>query len=99
MGGRGDDRMVVLRPHLEGRATLAEAAASAGVPIRTARRWLATYKAAGPAGLQPVVRSDRRRRRTPPELVTLIEGLALRRPPPSLADIHRKVGRVADQRG
>jgi hypothetical protein len=37
------ERMLVLRPHLEHGVPLARAATDAGVPIRTARRWLAAY--------------------------------------------------------
>lgn len=97
--GGGADRMAVLRAHLDGQVTLAAAAAAAGVPIRTARRWLAAYRANGPAGLKPAERADRGHRRTSVDLVALIEGLALRRPPPSLADIHRQVSLVAAERG
>ncbi len=100
MSGNGPaERMLVLRPHLERGVPLAQAAGAAGVPIRTARRWLAAYRAGGPAALEPAPRSDRGRRRTAVELVELIEGLALRRPPPSVADIHRQVCRVAAERG
>lgn len=59
---------------------LAQASATAGVPIRTARRWLAAYRSGGPAALDPASRSDRGRRRIPVEVVELVEGLALRRP-------------------
>lgn len=88
-----------MRAHLDGEVTLAAAAAAAGVPIRTARRWLAAYRANGPAGLKPAKRADRGHRRTSVDLVALIEGLALRRPPPSLADIHRQVSLVAAEGG
>ena len=42
-------RLAVLRPYLDGDAPLARAPADAGVPLRTARRWLARYREAGPA--------------------------------------------------
>lgn len=92
--GRGE-RMLVLRPHLEQGVPLARAAADVGVPIRTARRWLASYRAGGPAGVQRGPRRDLGRRRVPAELVELVEGLALRRPPPAIADVHRQVAEVA----
>ena len=38
-------------------------------------------------------------RRTVPELVQLIEGLALRNPPPSAASIHRQIQPIAAQHG
>ena len=53
------ERMLVLRPHLEHGVPLARAATDAAVPIRTARRWLAAYRAGGPAALEPAVRGDR----------------------------------------
>lgn len=91
--------MLVLRPHLEQGVPLARAATEAGVPIRTARRWLAAYRAGGPAALEPAARRDRGQRRIDPVLVQLVEGLALRRPPPTAAHIHRHVVAVAASRG
>ncbi|MFL0588501.1 helix-turn-helix domain-containing protein, partial [Sphingomonas olei] len=44
-------RMAVLRPYLIDGAPLARVATDAGIPIRTARRWIARYRADGPAGL------------------------------------------------
>jgi hypothetical protein len=41
-------RMAVLRPHLIDGVPLARVAADAGIPIRTARRWIARYRADGP---------------------------------------------------
>ena len=69
------------------------------VPLRTAQRWLARYRADGLAGLARPQRSDRGVRRTRPELVALIEGLALRRPRPSVATITRRAGQSAAERG
>ena len=90
--------MAVLGPHLFDRVPLIKAAADAGVPQRTAERWLAAYTADGSTGRSG--RSDRaRRRRIPVELVNLIEGMALRRPPPRVAEVHREAGRIADERG
>jgi hypothetical protein len=43
-------------------------------------------------------RSDRRRRRSPSELVMLIEGLALGSPRPTIAATHRQASEVAAQR-
>src|SRR6266542_4368677 len=44
-------------------------------------------------------RSDRGPRRMPPELQLLIEGLALRRPPPTIATVHRQAAEVARAQG
>ncbi len=41
------DRLAVLNPHLHEGVPLAEAARRAGVPRRTATRWLAAFQAGG----------------------------------------------------
>jgi len=78
-------RFAVLRPHLEDGVPLARAAGEAGVAARTAQRWLARYRACGLAGLARTARADTGRRRVPAELAGLIEGLALRKPRPTVA--------------
>lgn len=88
-----------LRPHLEDGVPLTRAAETAGVPLRTAQRWLARYRADGLAGLARPARADRGRRRIPVELQSFVEGLALRRPAPSAAAIHRLATEVADAQG
>ncbi len=97
--GEPVDPMLVLRPHLQDGLPLAQAARDAEVPLRTARRWLALYRAGGPAALLRAPRADRGRRRLPQEMVELIEGLTLRRPPPSVAHVHRTVLAAATDRG
>ncbi len=92
-------RWSVLRPHLEDGVALVYAARDAGVPERTAQRWLARYRDGGLVGLAVSPRSDRGRRRMPDELVAVIEGIALRRPRPSAATIHRRVLQVAERHG
>lgn len=92
-------RWLVLAPAVEDGVALTEAAVRAGIPLRTACRWLTRYRADGLAGLARALRADRGTRRTRPELVALIEGLALRRPRPSVATIFRRAGQAAAQRG
>lgn len=91
--------MTVLDPHLHSGVPLTVAAQQAGVPLRTARRWLAAYKSTGASGLSRSGRADRGGRRMPREMRELIEGMALRRPPPRVAEVHRAVGRIAADRG
>jgi putative transposase len=100
VGSDLEARMSVLGPHVFDGVPLTRTAAAAAVPLRTAQRWLAAYEADGATGLARAPRSDRaKRRRIPAELVTLIEGWALRRPPPRVAEVHRQAARVAVDRG
>lgn len=92
-------RFQVLRPHLQHGVALTAAAAAAGVEYRTVQRWLANYRRDGLAGLARRVRSDAGRRRLPDDLVAFIEGLALRRPAPTIAWIYRQAGQVATREG
>src|SRR5467141_1801500 len=88
-------RFAVLRPHLNDGVPLSEAACDAGVPLRSAQRWLARYRATGLAGLVRAKRSDTGNRKFPAELVHLIEGMALHKPRPSIAALHRKITALA----
>jgi len=88
-------RWQVLRPTLEEGVPLAAAAAAADVPLRTAQRWLARFQVDGLVGLARRPRRDRGARRLPDELVAVIEGLALRRPRPTIAFIHRQAAAAA----
>ena len=92
-------RFAVLRPHLEDSVPLARAADAAGVPLRTAQRWLARYRRDGLAGLARRGRGDAGARRSPDDLVTVIEGMGLKRPRLSAAAIHRRVRDVAATQG
>ena len=92
-------RWQVLRPHLEDGVALVHAAREAGVPERTAQRWLARYRDGGLVGLTAPQRSDRGGRRMPDELVAFIEGMALRHPRPSAATVHRRAVQVAERSG
>jgi putative transposase len=92
-------RLAVLEPHVHEGVPLTRAAAAAGVPLRTAQRWLAGYLAGGAGGLSRPVRANLGARRFPTELVAAVEGLARRRTPPKVAEIHRAVGTLATERG
>lgn len=92
-------RWLLLAPTVEHAVPLAEAAEHAGIPLRTAQRWLTRYRTDGLAGLVRAQRADQGLRRTQPELVALIEGLALRRPRPSVATITRRAEQAAAEHG
>ena len=87
------------RAELEDGVTLTAAARSAGVSLRTAQRWLSLYRQGGLVGLAPKRRSDRGTRRFPAGVVDLVGGLALRRPEPSTAWIHRQVVEAGHPQG
>lgn len=92
-------RLAVLRRHLDGDVPLTQAAADAGVPLRTVRRWLARYRTNGPSGLARRQRADSGTCKIVSELVELIEGMALTKPRLSAATIHRRVEAVARKQG
>lgn len=89
-----------LRPALEDGVPLAQVAREHHLALRTAQRWVAHYRTDGLAGLVRMPRADRgRHRRIVPQLQHLIEGLALQRPPPSAATVHRQISPIAAQHG
>ncbi|MFB4285821.1 helix-turn-helix domain-containing protein [Nonomuraea sp. MTCD27] len=102
--GRGSAmaRYELLAPHLHEGVPLARLAAGqgeSGVTYRTLQRWLAAYRRGGLEALARAGRKDKGLRRFPEELVSFIEGMALRRPRPSVATIHRQAASVAAARG
>jgi putative transposase len=92
-------RFRLLQPALEAGVPLTELAAAEGMALRTLERWCSRYRQDGLAGLARQPRSDRGQRHLPDALVQLVEGLALRRPPPSIAAIHRQIRSVAEREG
>ena len=92
-------RRLVLRAHLEDGVPLARVAAQSGIPHRTLQRWLA------PLPGRRIGRPGPGRARRPgpvplPRAVAvLVEGLALRTPVPSAAQVHRQVTAVAEREG
>jgi putative transposase len=88
-----------VQPFLEVGVPLTRLARTQGIPLRTLRHWVAQYRRAGLAGLARQPRADRGQRHLPTELQLLIEGLALCRPRPTAALIHRRASTVAQNRG
>ncbi len=85
-------RFEQLRPLLEDNVPLARLARELHLPRRTVQRWLTRYRREGLTGLARDQRSDRGQHRLRPGLREAIEGLALQRPPRSLASPLRAVG-------
>lgn len=88
-------RYRTLRPFLEDAVPLTHVARREGIPISTARRWVARYRRDGLAGLGRKARHDREQSRLPKALREAIEGLALRTPRLSVATIHRQAATLA----
>ncbi|TFI50664.1 transposase [Micrococcus endophyticus] len=78
---------------------LSALARETGIGLRTLERWHARYRADGYAGLETGQRSDAGTHHLPTELVRLIEGLALSKPRPAIATLHRKVTGICGTRG
>ena len=97
---RALERHRILRPCVEHEVPLTHVARHHGIPLRTVQRWLAQYRRDGFAGLARRQRSDRRQPHgLQPELKQIIEGLALLKPPPMVALVHRQVRDVALRNG
>jgi putative transposase len=92
-------RFQALRPFLEDGVPLPRIAGEHGITLRTARRWVERYRAGGLAGLARKERADKGRRKVPPDLRQVIEGLALRKPRLSVASIYRKAADAARKQG
>lgn len=92
-------RFAIFQPFLQEGVPLAQIARDQGISLRTLRHWVRQYRRAGLAGLARKPRGDRGRRRLLPQVQQLIEGLALQRPQPTAATIHRKVSQVAAEQG
>ena len=97
---RALERYRMLQPCVEHAVPLPHVARQHGIALRTLERWLAQYRRHGLAGLMRRGRSDRGHHRgLRPELKECIEGLALRKPPPTVALIHRQVKGIALRNG
>ena len=90
-------RWRVLRLHIEDEIPLTRVAADSGAGLRTLQRWKKAYLDGGIDALDTDVRGDLGTRRTPPELVVFVERLALTRPRPSIATLHRLTRIEADR--
>ncbi|SPE43295.1 transposase (fragment) [Candidatus Sulfopaludibacter sp. SbA3] len=94
------DRFRLLRPHVEQNQPLRTVALAAGVPYRTAHRWLKQYRRFGLVALARRARQDRgRRRAVSGKVKEAIEGRALQKPPLPIAALYRQVRRVVQNLG
>ena len=90
------DRFRLIQPHLEQNQSLQSVVDAAGMPYRTAQRWVAQYRLFGLVALARKRREDRGERRVvSTKLKEIIEGLALQKPPLPLAALFRQVQRLS----
>src|SRR6266487_5743519 len=95
------ERFTIIRPALEEGISRAQVARTSQIAPSTVQLWIKRYREKGLAGLaNNVARSDKGKSRKLPETaIQLIEGLALQKPPRSMADIHRQVTTIAKEQG
>ena len=94
----GSERWRILRLHVEDQIPLAALARETGINLRTMQRWHRLFQEGGITALDPRPRADTGVRRTATDTVAFIERLALTRPRPSLATLHRLAVTDARQR-
>jgi putative transposase len=87
------ERWQILRLHVEDAIPLATLARETGIGLRTLERWHHRYKSDGT--LSPPASAAGATRRVAASLVTFAEHLALTRPRPSIATLHRLVAAEA----
>src|SRR3954465_3595781 len=93
-------RFHVLQPHLEQGRPLLEVARDAGVPYRTAQRWVSLYRRFGLGALARTLGADRgTRRRLSARIQQAGEGLPLQKPPLPITTLYRQVARIAREQG
>lgn len=93
-------RFRMLQPHLEEKRPLRAVAEEAGIPFRTAQRWVAQYRQSGLKALARKSRTDRGElRAVSARLRKAIEGLALQKPPLPIAVLYRRVRELAQDLG
>ena len=94
------DRFRLLQPHLEDDRPLKAVAAAAGIPFRTAQRWVSLYRQFGLTALARKRRTDTgQHREMSAKLKEAIEGIALQKPPLPVAAICRQARRLAQDLG
>lgn len=92
------DKYYLICLHLRQGISFAQIGREHQLHPKTLRRWLAKYKIHGLAGLQRKRRSDHGKRSSINEKMReLIEALILKKPPLSLAAVHRQAERIAQE--
>lgn len=90
------ERFRLIQPHLEDDRPLKAVASAAGIPFRTAQRWVSAYRRYGLGALVRKRRSDTgQHREVSVKLKGAIEGLALQKPPLPIAAVCRQAQELA----
>jgi transposase len=91
------ERYNKIKPFLEDNTTIREISNNEKISYSTLCRWLKNYREKGLGGLVDKRRYDNGKGRiVKDELRLLVEGLALQKPKPSMASIHRKIVKIAE---
>ncbi len=95
---QASERYKIIKPYLEDGIKINDIEKSSKTNKRTLYRWVQNYKKDGFIGLIDKKRSDSgKKQRIHEKLKSFIEGLSLRRPPLSIASIHRKTISIAQK--
>ena len=93
------EKYKIIHPYLEEETTLSKIAKQHSLSLKTLKRWVKAYRDKGLSGLNRKTRSNQGVRSSlTKELEELIEALALRKTPITLAAIHRKIVEVAEEK-
>lgn len=92
-------RFQIIQPFVEDLVPLPNIAVTSGLGLRTLRRWANDYKCNGLIGLVRQARNDKGNRNLPDDVVFLVEAAALKKPPLSVANVHRLVTEICIKQG
>lgn len=93
------EKFQIIRPHLEESVSPTKIAKLHSISLSTIKRWVSKYKVEGIVGLERKQRSDKGKRHgITKELEQLTEALILKKPPITLAAIHRKILDIAKRK-
>lgn len=93
-------KFYIIQPYLEDEVSLPKIAKHHDIGLSTLKKWIQRYQLNGLEGLKRKQRSDKGiRQKISIELEALVEALVLRKPPISLAAVHRKIVEVAKDKG
>ncbi len=93
------EKYKIILPYLEKEVSLPQIAKQHSIGLRTLRKWVKSYRDEGLDGLDRKSRSDKDARHyLTKDLQEMIEALALRKTPTTLAFIHRKIVEIAEEK-